>query len=104
MRRTRCTTSCEVQPGSLSINSRPSFMRRSSEHGLELFGHLLAHRLAVAFEGEAGGVPMTAAAVMAGDLFDVDLAAAPERYLVRAVLALADQGHRLDPGDRPHVV
>src|SRR5258707_404604 len=40
---------------------------------------------------------MAAAAVVAGDLLDVHLAAAAQRYLLRAVLPLADQPHRGGP-------
>src|SRR5687768_12738198 len=109
-RRTFCTTSCEVRPGSLSTSSSPSFISTGSDSLADLFGHcrsrvqgggqglgdLLPRCFAVPFEHEPGGIAMAAAAMVAGVLLDVDLAAAAQRDLVRAVLALADQGHGLD--------
>src|SRR6476661_8159354 len=104
MRRTRCTMSCEVKPGSFSTSNSPSFISMqvsSSAQGCsQVRGHLLAQGLALALQAVAGGVAVAAAAVVAGDLLDVHLAAAAQGDLLGAVLALADEGHRLHAGDR----
>src|SRR5687767_778111 len=96
MRRTFCTASCDVIPGSLSTRSSPCCMVVPSarEGSGELAGDLLAQGAELTVGGEAGGVLVAAAAVVAGELLDVDVAAAAQRHLVAVTADLAEQRHR----------